>query len=69
MEIPNGVSEFAAKPSGIIYVGIVALLLISEWKNPTNLWGIIEKIIILIVAFVVVAVFVNEYFGKRGRKK
>ena len=64
-DIANGkkaLDEFANKPSSIIYVGIIALLLISEWKNPTDLLGIIYKIVVLVIAFIIVTIFNSQYF-------
>lgn len=62
VEFKKEFNEFASKPSSIIYVGIIALLLISELKNPTDLLGIIYKIVILIIAFVIVTFFNTQYF-------
>lgn len=53
---------FAEKPSGIIYIGIVILLAISEWKNPSNFTGLVAKVIVLIIAFVLVTIFNSQYF-------
>lgn len=61
-KVKEGFNEFASKPTSIIYVGIIALLLISEWKNPTDLMGIIYKIIVLIIAFIIVTIFNTKYF-------
>lgn len=55
-------SEFATKPTSIIYVGIIILLSISEWQKPTDLWGVTCKIIVLIIAFVLVTLFNTQYF-------
>jgi len=63
-EVKEAYCDLAAKPSSLIYVGIIALLLISEYKNPTDLWGVIYKIIVLIFSFIVVTVFNSQYFKR-----
>jgi len=69
MEIANNVldagkllNEFASRPASIIYLGVIALLLISEWRNPTDLNGIISKIVILLIVFAIVTYGNTRYF-------
>lgn len=50
------------QPSSIIYFGFVVLLAISEWQHPSDVIGILEIIIILIVCFFIVTVSNTLYF-------
>ncbi len=60
--IRDAFSEFASKPTSIIYAGIIILLSISEWQKPTDLLGLTYKIFVLIISFIVVTIFNTKYF-------
>lgn len=62
VEVKKTFETFATKPASIIHMGIVILLLISEWRNPTDLLGIVYKIAIMIISFVIVTIFNSQYF-------
>lgn len=55
-------SDFATKPTSIIYVGIISILSISEWRRPTNRMGMTYKILILMLSFFIITIFNSQYF-------
>ena len=61
-KVKDTFNDFASKPASIIYVSIATLLLISVWRNPTDLLGVVLKIIILTTFFVFITVFNSLYF-------
>jgi uncharacterized membrane protein len=45
----------------LVYAGIVGLILISEYRNPTDFEGVIYNIIVLALSFFVVTIFNTQY--------
>ena len=66
-DVKNSFNDNAAKPSSIISAGVIVLLAISEWQNPTNLRGVAYKIGILIISFLVITLFNTIYFKRYWR--